>query len=278
LIYFQHYTLIYITSPTPFQNETGFGGSLYNNNNNHSSSSSHTEYPLTPPEQSTDSNMYPPMGSYMGSPGMQPTPPQTLSDCEDEDSQMDIAASDLTLSIVDGRTKKSKHGGIQFFGKDPKSKYTCSECGKNYATSSNLSRHKQTHRSLDSGSAKKCNICGKMYVSMPALSMHILTHNLNHRCHVCGKAFSRPWLLQGHLRSHTGQKPYLCTVCKKCFADRSNLRAHMQTHSPAKNFQCSKCKKTFALKSYLNKHYESACVRGLDSPTPNSQESFAMLS
>ena len=79
---------------------------------------------------------------------------------------------------------------------ESKPKYTCSECGKHYATSSNLSRHRQTHRTLDSGNAKKCQICNKMYVSMPALSMHVLTHNLNHKCDVCGKAFSRPWLLQ----------------------------------------------------------------------------------
>ncbi len=174
----------------------------------------------------------------------------------------------------DGRSRKKQiaAAGIEIQQQPPqlqqqKPRYTCSECGKNYATSSNLSRHKQTHRSLDSGSAKKCHVCDKMYVSMPALSMHILTHNLNHRCDVCGKSFSRPWLLQGHMRSHSGDKPYGCAHCGKCFADRSNLRAHMQTHSAFKNFKCKRCNKSFALKSYLNKHYESACFK--DQPIPS---------
>ena len=175
----------------------------------------------------------------------------------------------------DGRSRKKQvaaAAGIEIqqqqqLQQQQKPRYTCSECGKNYATSSNLSRHKQTHRSLDSGSAKKCHVCDKMYVSMPALSMHILTHNLNHRCDVCGKSFSRPWLLQGHMRSHSGDKPYGCAHCGKCFADRSNLRAHMQTHSAFKNFKCKRCNKSFALKSYLNKHYESACFK--DQPIPS---------
>lgn len=45
-----------------------------------------------------------------------------------------------------------------------------------------------------------------------------------HFCHLCQKNFSSTSSLQIHMRTHTGERPFVCHVCQKAFTTKGNLK------------------------------------------------------
>ncbi|XP_053622379.1 zinc finger protein 879-like isoform X2 [Plodia interpunctella] len=116
---------------------------------------------------------------------------------------------------------------------DPaKLKHACTICGKRFAKSSRLSEH---HTAVHlKHTPIKCvhPDCTFSCSSRPVLRTHVrmLHRNAralrNHVCHRCGKTYTTKKILEGHLRSHTGERPFRCGSCPAAFGYHAALYNH----------------------------------------------------
>ncbi|CAM9507338.1 unnamed protein product [Lampetra planeri] len=50
-------------------------------------------------------------------------------------------------------------------------------------------------------------------------------------CETCGMGCAKPSVLEKHVRSHTGERPYPCSICNSAFKTKSNLSKHMKSQA-----------------------------------------------
>lgn len=80
----------------------------------------------------------------------------------------------------------------------------------------------------------------------------------------CGSTFTRKFNLNGHIRSHTGSRPYQCKApgCGKSFARSFDLSRHEKLHAGIKPHTCESCGKAFARADALSRHLRNDAGSG----------------
>ena len=71
----------------------------------------------------------------------------------------------------------------------------------------------------------------------------------------CDQLFTRKWNMKQHVRTHTGETPFICEECGNEFKHSGILKTHrMYKHTKEKNFPCGDCNKRFTTKDNLKTH------------------------
>ncbi|XP_058830371.1 zinc finger protein 470-like [Topomyia yanbarensis] len=125
-------------------------------------------------------------------------------------------------------------------------RYTCDQCGANYAKSKSLTMHRQQIHGLKP-TRKTSSVTG-----------------ISNQCPHCSKTFKRRHLLNLHIKTHNKMLTFKCELCNARFDSAVGKLIHKGKYhtvevrkkaQPTKNmFECVFCTRTFEQQNHLTQH------------------------
>lgn len=135
--------------------------------------------------------------------------------------------------------------------------YICDICGQDFRKRNELSIHLDDHVATEEGDFQ-CEVCNRIFSNLRLFRVHKRMHYPQAKlwtCETCGKRYSSRNLLDEHINTHTGIRPYICEACGKDFASKYTYKAHTKTHEVRpRPYTCPDCGKTFLSAQNLSQH------------------------
>lgn len=137
---------------------------------------------------------------------------------------------------------------------DANGKYTCDMCGKEFSRKDNLMVHMRLH----SGELFRCSRCPAAMTTKYRIARHIenVHGQVRQICSDCGSSFKSTSALKAHKKLHEDVPSFLCPFCAKAFAYKSSFDGHLASHTGDKPFKCD-CGAEYTHASGLSHHRNS---------------------
>lgn len=108
--------------------------------------------------------------------------------------------------------------------------FVCSVCGQVFRTLSKFKYHQLTHEEPKFS----CDICSRKFINLGILKQHMKIHSgayaMPPPCKICGKQMRTKALLTQHTAIH-GERKHNCELCNKRFISQYMLQRHMRSHT-----------------------------------------------